>query len=667
MSLYDGTSRLYLRSLDDPNVAIMRTYHHDDYGDVAYVDFAEYHYAIRPYLEVTRTFQQGIKENIYIYGRMDKDAYIEFDTDLDTITYHDAASALLDAIGTNNGLDGDMTSLGASKDITIYQGSEKTKVLEEGEDVTIDLTEYNFDLVSEDNHLYVPINVINVLLLAPVSVGICYNGKDYFTSSAIRDRYTSVYARSGNYNSSWMFSNSETPTVLKKVENKLETEKYRFEGVFTVDGTKLSNVVFSLFNNGKGTLNSDKNASFHFAFAYTEDDDNIYLTGAQTMMESDDVEDAMGEPFKTRINKGDTLFGKDTRSEAVAEATYNEWKLTFDYIYGLKQKHAENYLENEEIHAGLTSLDILEYEDAVTKLIYHYIDDIHSTLGGGESVYSSSRVPAYIFNKTAEYTGQRSKDFYAEISRLGTMKNNSSNPEIYAIKGDTAYIKFHLFIHSGSNKFPTKAYTDAIYKTSTYEEAQQKAMSAVNESPYFVFAVAFNDILKHENIKHIVIDLTGNIGGEIRCLPYLMAFLSADPNIVYRFTFDGSLMDYHYKVDLNGDGTYGGEGDTFAGKYKFYILNGANFSAGNEFAAVAKSNGCAKIIGETSAGGSCAIANRVDSNGLTYRLSSSFHLQMKQGDQYVSNDGGVEPDYTLPFDNWYDLEKLDQFFKTLSN
>ena len=247
------------------------------------------------------------------------------------------------------------------------------------------------------------------------------------------------------------------------------------------------------------------------------------------------------------------------------------------------------------------------------------------------------------------------------------MKSETLFNSAYDIYGDTAYLKFHLFIHTVSASFPFEPYNSEVYKTESFEKAQQKVLSALNDSPYYAFCVAFNDILKHDNIKNIVIDVSGNLGGEIRCIPYLAAFMTIDPSIVYRNTFDGSLIDLHYKVDLNGDGVFGGSGDTFADKYNFYILKGANFSAGNEFATIAKNTGCAKIIGEKSAGGSCAIANRVDSSGLTYRLSSSFNLQLKQGDEYITNDNGVDVDYQLPFENWYRLDQLDAYFKTLSN
>ena len=43
-----------------------------------------------------------------------------------------------------------------------------------------------------------------------------------------------------------------------------------------------------------------------------------------------------------------------------------------------------------------------------------------------------------------------------------------------------------------------------------------------------------------------------------------------------------------------------------------------------------------------------------------------MNLQLKQGDNYITNDGGVEPDYVLPFDNWYKLDQLDAYLNTLA-
>ena len=665
ISLYDSSSKYYMRKLEDKDsISSLRTFHHKDYGDVPFIDFNEYHYAVKPYIERSRKFYQE-DENTYVYSRVEGTGKMIFNTLRNTITIINVPAFYYDAIGTNNGIDGDITN----NNIKLYKESDKTKVLEKGNDVVIDLNKYHMDMVNQDNHLYVPINLVNTLLMAPVNAGICFNGVDYFADAALRNKYTATFARSGNYNSSWMLTISEAPTSLKKVDNKESDEVYRFEGIFS--GSAKDNpetIVFSLFNDHKGSMNGSGKGALHYAFNWSEDENVIKLTGAQVFMESRDIDDSMGDSFFTMINKRATNYALGRRSKEVAQMNYDELRLSFDYTYGLKDKLDVTKLieENEELKTALLSEDIMVYEDAFNKLINHYIDDIHSSITGSESFYSSSPINQFMIDKNGEYQGERNKAYYTEVGRLGTMKTDSNFNEAYAIYGKTAYIKFHLFIHGQSTSFPFEPYNNKVYKTDSYEEAQRKVLSALNDSPYYAFAVAFNDILKHEEIQNVVIDLTGNIGGEVRCVPYLAAFLTSDPNIVYRNTMDNSLMDFHYKVDLNGDGEFGGAGDTFEGKYKFYLLNGGNFSSGNLFASMAKSNGWAKLIGEKSAGGSCAIANRVDSSGLTYKLSSAINLQVKVNDKYVCNDDGVDVDYQLPFENWYKLDQLDAYLNTLA-
>ena len=666
ISLYDGASKYYVRNLNSKDtIASLRTFHHKDYDDVPFIDLNEYHYAVKPYIERNRKFYQGENDHTYVYSRIEDTGKMVFDTENNIVKIINATAFYGDAIGTNNGVDGDITN----NNLKLYKESDKTKILEAGKDVTINLNDYNMDIVSQDNHLYVPINFVNTMIMAPVGAGVCYNGVDYFSDAAMRNKYTSTFARSGNYNSSWMLTISEAPTALKRVDKKLDDEVYRFEGVYSASSKdEPTTVTLSLFKDHKGTMNGGGRSGIHYAFNWSEDELVINLTGAQVMAESRDIEDALGDTFFTKINKRKTNYGLGKRSKAVAKIGYDELRLSFDYTYGLKEKKDITKLitENEELKNALLSEDIMVYEDAFDKLINYYIDDIHSAMAGGESVYSSSPINSYIIEKNGEYQGERNKAYYKEVGRLGTMKNESGFTEGYAISGDTAYIKFHLFIHTQSATFPFEGYKNRVYRTESYEEAQRKVMSALSDSPYYAFCVAFNDILKHDNIKNIVIDLTGNIGGEVRCLPYLAAFLTKDPSILYRNTLDGSLIDFHYKVDLDGDGEFGTDNDTFEGKYKFYILNGGNFSAGNEFAVLAKNNGWAKLLGEKSAGGSCAIANRVDSSGLTYRLSSTFNLQLKKGDNYITNDDGVDIDYELPFENWFELDKLDAFLKTLA-
>lgn len=660
ISLYSPNSKFYINSLSKDNVATLKTYHHKDFNDVPFVDFEEFHYAVRPYIERARSFSQ-VDDDHYVYSTIDNKGTLLFDTKNDTLKYTNL-NRFLDVLGVNNGIYG----CPSQNTISRYTGSEKTKFIKNPSDLTINLKDYGFDLVSQDNRLYVSIGVISSTIFPTFISGISYNGKDFFVDPMLRNSDLSVYARSGNYNFSWPLASSECPTAFKKVANKLDNEAYRFEGIFGDREEREDLVTMSLFKNGTGTLNGSGGAIVHKAMNWKLDGDVIKMVVAQVPYESSDIEDTLGDLTEAWINTSETNYGKRMRSNEMTQENYRDLCLTFDLSYGLKKTRNitsfDSFFKENNLKDRLLNNDIMIYEDAFAEFICKHIDDIHSSINGGESVYSPSETRAYLRNKASSYAGPRYTSYYQEIKDLGTLRAATTYTDSYVIEGETACLRFQIFAHSSASCFPI---THKDYQTNTHEEAVAAYQNAVGNNPYKAFAIAFNDLKKLDNIKNVVIDVTGNIGGELRCAPYLAAFMTLDPSIVMEHTMDGSIVDYHFKADLNGDGKYGESGDSFEGKYNFYLLDGANFSAGNEFATMAKNIGFAKLLGRKSAGGSCAIANRTDISGLTYRMSSMYQLMLKTENGYISNDGGLEPDLTIPFDNMFDLKKMDAWFKTL--
>ena len=660
ISLFNKDSKFYTKSLNDDSIFSLKTYHHKNYDDVPFVDFEEFHYAIRPYIERNRAFNQIDKDN-FVYSSVDMKGKMIFDTKNDVIKYENF-NRFLDVIGVNNGIYGDLSQ----NSIKLYKGSDKTNYITEGHDITIDLKKYGFDLVSENDRLYVSIGVINSVICPLFVGGITYNGKDFFLDSFMRNYDLSVYARSGNYNFSWPLASSECPTAFKRVDTKDEKEAYRFEGIFADRDDRNDQVTMSLFKDGKGALDGTGYAMVHKAMRWRLEDDIIKMTVAQVSSEGDDIEDALSDLTEAWINTKETNYAKKNRSEKMAIEAYSELCLSFDLTYGLRNEKGiesfDKYFSEKNLKDRLLSKDVMVYEDALAEFIYKDIDDIHSIIFGGESVYSASETRAFFRNTIEKHKGPRYKGYYDEVAELGRLRNETSFTEYYTVVGNTACLRFYTFTH---NEASCKPITDKEYKTENHEAAVNAYRNAVAANPYKAFAIAFNDLAKMENINNIVIDVTGNNGGQIRCAPYLVAFMSADPSIVVGNQVDGSVIDFHYKVDLNGDGVFGGDGDTFANKYKFYILQGANFSAGNELSTMAKNTGFAKLIGRKSAGGSCVVHPRTDISGVSYSMSSMYRLMLKSGDNYIANDAGIEPDLNIPFDNMFDLEKMDQWFKTL--
>lgn len=660
ISLFSKTSKVYTKSLTK-DVFDLKTYHHKNFGDVPFIDFAEFQIVFDKVSEHTRTFKK-INDDNYEYISSDEKGKFSFDTKNDSLTVT-GFNSFMDAIGINNGIYGCISQ----NSVSLYKGSEKTEYIQKGRDITINLKDYGFDLVSEEGHLYMSIGTINALLMPLIYNGIAYNGKDFFLNTCMRDFNVSVFARSGNFGFSWPLSSSECPTAFKKVDNKLTNETYRFEGLAGHRDDRKDIVSISLYKDGTGSLRGSGTTMIYKVIKWKIEDDIIKMVADQCGYETTDMEDGLGSPVDVWINTKETDYAKKTRSNYLSAENYRELCLTFDHFYGLKaEKNIESfdkYFTDKNLKERLLSNNIMEYEDAFVEFIEKDIDDIHSSVSGGENIYSSSEIQSYISNKCDSYRGSRYKAYYQEINELGVLRSKTKFTDSYIVEGNTAYLSFKIFVHDEKNTHPIN---HQDYQTENHEAAVKAYANAVQANPYKAFALAFNDFGKMNNIKNVVIDVTGNIGGEIRCAPYLAAFMTGDPSVVTRNQFDGSIVDWHYKVNLNGDDTYGGEGDTFAGKYNFYIMSGANFSAGNEFTTMAKINGFAKIIGRKSAGGSCAITPKNDINGLTYRASSMITLMAKDNDKYIANDNGIEPDLTVPFDNMYDLTQLDAWLNTLN-
>ena len=168
-----------------------------------------------------------------------------------------------------------------------------------------------------------------------------------------------------------------------------------------------------------------------------------------------------------------------------------------------------------------------------------------------------------------------------------------------------------------------------------------------------------NEILKHQEVKNIVFDITENRGGYIYSFPIFSAIMDDDPRVVQTNMQTGCSTEYHYEVDLNDDGVFGGEGDTFKGKYNFAILTSpASYSAGNITLSLAKSFGFAKILGLSSAGGPCPVALRMDSFGYTFRTSAQLHYPLIIDNEYLSNDEGVPVDARIEAEDFFNVSKL---------
>ncbi len=666
ISLFQSDSRMYLGSTDEKTTFQLNTYHHKDFGDAPYVEMGQLMAPFYAFGEYTRCFQQ-VSENVYKFSRPsgDKNGFIIFDAKEQQITINNAAGIYVDLFGLNNGL-GDYGS-GAK----LVRGSSKTKIIKEGTPRVIKLTSYGYRIESQDNRLYVPASLLDGLLFAPAVSGFTYNGHDYFVRQSLEKIEVAPLAFSSSRGFAMTTTGGTAKQAYKPVALQSEKEAYRYKAKLNTS-SKNSNIDLVLNKDGTGSACSDETGlkDIELDIKWSEDGDIITMDLDQLLMG-----EPLGNVRRVRIRKDNSsYYGLTTRSESLALDNYRGLCFDLDLNFGLKGFKEittfDEYFTLKGRKNDLLSTDPEKYQDAIARFIYTDFDEMHSS-AIDQSYYGDFDNNTYFSGKANDseghvgYMGERNRAFIASLQRLAGLSTKAENKrESYEVKDDMAVLKFDTFYFRNA-----LAYNDKSYKTDSYEKAQEEYFKGwSNQDTYKSFAIAFNDIEKNSNIKNIVFDVSMNTGGEVRVMPLLSAFYNRDPNLIVKNNIDGSIIDLHYEVDLNGDGEYATESDTFEGKYNFYFLTGpVSFSCGNAFPTMAKNSKKAKIVGELSAGGSCMVDAFVTLDGVTFNTSSPYQFMLDNGDgNYVYNENGVPLDNPYTLDDAYNMSKLQAFLSGLT-
>ena len=90
------------------------------------------------------------------------------------------------------------------------------------------------------------------------------------------------------------------------------------------------------------------------------------------------------------------------------------------------------------------------------------------------------------------------------------------------------------------------------------------------------------------------------------------------------------------------------------------LTSPVSFSCGNLLPVFAKYKGDAKIIGQTSGGGECAVASSYLPSGRSIQYSSNTILCNYDGKEMVRGvELGATPDIELPYYQFYDVDVLE--------
>lgn len=677
-------------TFENLHIAPLATYHLNGKGDVPYVELSQLTDAMDNALQslVTKGLSYEIKDDGFHLYSVGKKGELVLDDKTDIVKLKNGPS-FGDPINiSNNSIAGDYCSFRGNS----IKESEKTRVYKEDgsavqEYETYSFKDYGFDIYKKDNKYYAPFEAVTKLIYRDVGFDCSYNGSEFyvstlgsFTSSLIKSSKGYWSAYSGIY-------------APDKVENG---EAYRFHFTFErfKEGSDTEKEVVTkflvLYDNEEKTgsvvlcpgetynpASSLQDIEATYSYRWRKDGDVLYINV------KDDKGEVLGE---YGIHLNETRFTKSTISKEMSEYNYNILRFMFDNFYGLKgikgYKDAEEYFNTCDVKAGLKSTNAKEYNTALAKL-FGKVDDGHSG-HSGLSLYTAyddlDALPALakanagprlkaLAEKKKTYNKARI-DKYGELhpEQAGNADPNFYHGIQFSSDNQTAVLTFDAFTHEAEQILNMKE------KYPTGEVEQYLVRSNFISSTPDGFSAAFT-LLKNMNknskvVKNVVIDLTNNGGGLIATMPYVTAFFSDDPTFTLKDTINGTIREYHYKVDLNGDGVFGGQGDTFKNDFNFFMLtSGFSFSCGNCLPGIAKNNGV-KIIGERSGGGVSPVGVFMDAYGSNLTLSDYFNMAYKDANgKYVQNDDGIPLDYEFPLQNgnWYDPNAIQTFIKSISN
>ena len=181
---------------------------------------------------------------------------------------------------------------------------------------------------------------------------------------------------------------------------------------------------------------------------------------------------------------------------------------------------------------------------------------------------------------------------------------------------------------------------------------------------YFLILNLLQELKSQGTVENVVLDVSLNGGGVVGVMLKLLCLLSKENSSRFAIYEDtsSSVVNYRTRIDLNGDNKYE-TNECFGNDFNFYILTSDySFSCANAFPCAAQVQNHAKIIGQKSGGGECAVSIHYMPNSEYVYHSSNLHLGSynEEKKQFNGFEGGAKPDIALAIDqNFYSVEAIN--------
>ena len=328
-----------------------------------------------------------------------------------------------------------------------------------------------------------------------------------------------------------------------------------------------------------------------------------------------------------------------------------------DNMYGLKEirgiKSMKSYYESAGIYDKLFSTNNRERAQAYADAL-DVFDDNHTALVStngtwGEDFFTRRRLSQGIASRNALRNRLENYRQAAYEAYFPGQDVKAGDDIVYSADGKTAMYMFDSFSFA-----PKEIY-------------EGDDMEAIYEKDTFLnLAHIFATIKEKGGVENIVLDISTNGGGTVGVMMKLLSLISKSNGsyVYYHQATSGQVISAYCRVDSNNDDNYD-LSDCFGNDFNFYILTSdCSFSCANAFPCTAQVQGIAKIIGQKSGGGECAVAIHYLPNSQYVYHSSHLHLgdYDKKSKKFNGFEGGAKPDIEIANEeDFFDIEKLNSY------
>ena len=328
-----------------------------------------------------------------------------------------------------------------------------------------------------------------------------------------------------------------------------------------------------------------------------------------------------------------------------------------DNFYGLKDykgiNTAEEYCKKIGTYSNLFSengaIRAQAYAESLDRL-----DDNHTALVAGSYIWGGENAVSRQYGTGCiNRSNLRNQLKHLRAQKTPAVYQGGSAP-IISSDGKTAMYLFDEF------KFGSR---DQVFNN----DGSIKNTAYAYDS-FFALLRFFKTVQDMGTVENVIFDMSTNGGGVLGVLMKLLALISKDNvgNLFYLEAASNQLGIATTQVDSDYNGVYNAL-DCYGDDFNIYLLTSdCSFSCGNAFPCLAQKMGCAKVIGQKSGGGECAVAVHYLPNGEYVYHSSNLHLGYYdvQKDLFTGFENGAQPDILInDLNDFYAIDTLSSLIQ----